>query len=526
MATIDKQKFEGDVRRDLVAYLSDVSGKCRYKVKRKGKTSDVVVFIPKVVISADKVNAHDNFIQKYLKTSVNNFKKEINDSTDSYYTINIVKLDGGKDAKTETTIIVNVVGKTGYTFSTPQIQIRVRCVAEGGNSRKYFKATDFLSSGTARETIDYKQFTKKQTNKQSYYFTSARALKAVVTQSVKTNNKFDAVEAEVVGALLKSIGSFNITKTNTERLSNGFSYEIPEIKSVVSLMAAFSEVLIPYMFLCHKIPTVSGVYDYSANNVTGVAFPTFDVEKIDFVVFYKSNRGKKLIKRMNFSMKWGAGHEVSVGNLLKTEGLNFEEDSFLGELRNLFALYNKKRLSDIGVSDIFFIKESGCFDTKKGASYTNTEGVYSELFKNATKYKSKIADYRAYLKENQTKTYEKLENFKTALMKEADRLGVNYVKDTFENSFPFSISRLVALMIAKASDTDKVKNQLKDLILEGGYHQIRIDNNKAQRGKIHFTIVPIFKSTDAQVDLEFVVSGGWGDFKLKSGAHFAGYRVK
>ena len=517
--------FRINFKNDILQYLVNKSGKCRYSYDDKTKTNDIIIYVPKAITVTHKENSSDFFLKNYLKVNLRNFEKSVNDvkNVDCEYKITYLSTVDEINKKKDTSILLKAKLKPNFGKSQAEIVQRVRVIPPSGTVYRQFKAKDFLSSDTPKKEICYEEFTAKKKSGKSFYYTNADTLKMVIANSLNRNPNFDAVERRVIESFLETIDTANSQTTN--KLPNGFFYELPEIKNIVSLMAAFSEVIVPYLFLKGKIPHVMGVSDYSPNNVVAVAFPDFDIEKIDFVVFYKSTTKNQTLKRMNFSMKWGAGHEVSVGNLLKTEGLKFE-NSFLTELRNLFELYNNKTFSDIGVSDIFFIKESGCFDAKDGAIYTNTEGVYSELFKNAVEYKSKIADYRTYLMKNHNDTYKKLEELKTVLIKKANKLGVSYNKDTFEKSFPFSISRLVALMIAKASDNQTIKKQLRDLILEGGYHQIRINDNKARRGKLEFTIIPIFKNTDAQVKLEFVVSSGWADFKMGSGAHFAGYRVK
>lgn len=514
-------EFRINFKNDILQYLVDKSGKCRYSYDDKTKTNDIVIYVPKAITVSHKENSSDFFLKNYLRENLKNFKKSVNDSKSSEYIITSLSTADERDKKKDTSILLKAKLKPNFGTSKAEIVQRVRVIPPSGTVYRQFKAKDFLLSEPPQKEICYKEFTAKEKSGKSFYYTNADTLKKVIANSLKRNSNFDAVERRVIESFLETIDGGNAQ--TTDKLPNGFFYELPQIKNIVSLMAAFSEVIVPYLFLKGKIPHVIGVDDYSPNNVDAVAFPDFDIEKIDFVVFYKSTKNQS-IKRMNFSMKWGAGHEVSVGDLLRTEGLNFQ-NSFLTELRNLFELYKNKTFSDIGVSDIFFIKESGCFDAKDGKIFRETEGVYSDLFKNSTEYKSKIDDYRTYLKENHPETYEKLEELKNALIKEADKLRVSYNKDTFKKSFPFSISKLVALMIATATDSKAIKNQLRDLILEGGYHQIRINDGKAKRGKLEFTIIPIFKNTDAKVELKFAVSSGWSDFKMESGSHFAGYRV-
>lgn len=377
-----------------------------------------------------------------------------------------------------------------YYSDSSKIYTDVTAKPNGTASRgSAIKAVDYLSACTTFKTLDLGKFGEME----CYYFDTPKKLQDVIVKSMERSSVFSCAHREIVNTLF----------TEGSKVSEGLdSFELKSIKNIQNLLVSFGELYVPWLFLKKRVNRVNSLPDFSGNNVVAVAFPKFDLAKIDCIILYKS---RNKIKHLYFSMKVGKGHEPSLIDFIKSD-TKINWTGVNATLANI-QKYFKTLPSNMGVMKgccMYYMKQSKCF---KSNTYSDVYGKISKAFES-----------------RKTITTTELNEFKTWLCNYAkNSLGISTIDKSFYTNYPFSIPRLIALFIKTECEKERCSRMIIEQVMQGGYFQLRINSTSAKSGILKFEIIPIEASANATV--KFAITNGYTDFRMSSGNHFVGYTI-
>ena len=333
-------------------------------------------------------------------------------------------------------------------------------------------------------------------------FKNANQMRRYVLARVETNPKFNMTQREIIR------NAFNI---------NSIGETIPDLQYDPKLLVSFGEILVPYLILKGKYQVrVSGtegkIYNYLNTNAKSrsVHYPdSANYKKIDYFIDY--NEGKNLFGRVKVSAKYGKGHAVNVASLLpqtyddvitKSVGKPLNSDDIFTKLYKIAKATNKIKVPELYWS--YYIPKIKL----DGKNYTGIE-----LF-NVCKGREIKQESDKTLKEDSNNQWETFDNeLKQFIRTHYGDTSLNW--DRFDEAFPHSISYLFSVRAKEDFYRDDVaQHNLKTVIGDCPYFQVRISAKDAEKGRFDFTMIETNKSRK----VEFHVNHSMTDIAMRKGS--------
>ena len=341
-----------------------------------------------------------------------------------------------------------------------------------------------------------------------YVFKNAETMRRYVLARVDTNPKFNMTQREIIrnAFKIKSVGE-----------------TIKDLQYDPKLLVSFGEILVPYLILKGKYQVkVSGedgtIYNYLNSNARNrkVCFPSdANYKKIDYFIEYRDSKFEgesKFFGRVKISAKYGQGHAVNIASLLpkayedviaKNGGSINSNDIFT----NLYKIAKENK--GIKVPELYWSYYIPKINIE-GKTYTGIE-LYNICKKRAAENKNLKEDT-----DNQWQAFN--DELKKFIFEKFGDTNLDWKR--FESVFPSSISYLLSVRAKNDFYNDKIaQHNLKNVIGDCPYFQVRISSNDAEKGRFNFTMIETRKFNN----IDFHINHSMTDIAMQKGS--LGYRI-
>lgn len=336
-----------------------------------------------------------------------------------------------------------------------------------------------------------------------YVFKNAEEMRRYVLARVETNPKFNTTQREIIRNAfnMKSVGE-----------------TIKDLQYDPKLLVSFGEILVPYLILKGKYQVKVGgedgtIYNYLNANAKSrrVCFPeSANYKKVDYFIDY---RDSKFFGRVKISAKYGQGHAVNIASLLpksyedvivKNGGTALNSNDIFTNLYKIAKENQRIKVPELYWS--YYIPKINI----EGKTYTGIE-LYNICKKRAAENTNPKKDA-----DNQWKAFD--DELKKFIFEKFSDTNLDWKR--FETVFPSSISYLLSVRAKNDFYNDKIaQHNLKNVIGDCPYFQVRISSNDAEKGRFNFTMIETSKFNN----IDFHINHSMTDIAMQKGS--LGYRI-